>query len=242
VTGTCSAAPTGGACGNSGDFYCDGRCCASDYPYFCPTTKLCYASSNQAVAACSGGSCLACAPTCSGPPNVTASLVNDGICGNQPLAMIDGIAAYAMCDAALTSNVWSSTGADTANVSQGPGWVETGLGSTKNGYQCTELAMRYFYFRFGVCPWNWVDAKDMCTASLPATVVVTTAPVHGDLIVIAPGCDGAALATGHVAVVDSVSGSTVTAVQQNSGQNGTATFHVSCATCFLHAVANHAGS
>lgn len=154
--------------------------------------------------------------------------------------MIDGIPAYAMCDAALSSNVWSSTGADTAGVSEGPGWVETGVGriTGDNGYQCTELAMRYFYFRFGICPWNWVDAKDMCSTTLPSTVVISTTPVHGDLMVITPGCDGAGLATGHVAVVDTVNGSTVSVVQENAGTNGTGTFHMTCATCFLHAVAN----
>ena len=243
VTGTCSAAPSGGACVQAGQVYCDGGiCCASEYPYYCPAKNLCYASSNQAVADCGGAACLACAPTCSAPPNVTASEASDGICGGQPLAMIDGIAAYAMCDAALNSNVWSSTGADTAGVSEGPGWVETGVGriTGENGYQCVELAQRYFYFRFGICPWVWVDAKDMCTETLPPTVVTSSTPVHGDLMVITPGCDGAGLATGHVAVVDSVSGSLVSVVQENAGKNGTGTFHMSCATCFLHAVANKA--
>jgi len=244
VTGSCSSAPAGGACASEWDLYCGGNCCSSEYPYFCSTTSLCYASANQAVAACGGDSCLACQPTCSAPPNVTGSEVHDGICGGEPLAMIDGIAAYAMCDAALNSNVWSDTGASTAGVSQGPGWVETGLGRIigKNGYQCTELSQRYFYFRFGICPWSWVAAKDMCTEPLPSTIVRTSTPVHGDLIVIPPGCDGAGLETGHVAVVDSVNGSTVYAVQQNSGTNGYGTFHTSCATCFLHAVANVGGS
>jgi hypothetical protein len=100
--------------------------------------------------------------------------------------MIDGIPAFAMCDAALSSNVWSSTGGNTAGDSEGPGWVETGIGriNGKNGYQCTELAMRYFYFRFGICPWIAVSAKDMCTETLPATVTMTTTPVHGDLIIL----------------------------------------------------------
>ncbi len=134
-----------------------------------------------------------------------------------------------MCDAALNSNVWSSTGANTAGVSEGPGWVETGVGriTGNNGYQCVELVQRYFYFRFGVCPWDWADAKDMCNATLPSTVVITTTPVHGDLIVITPGCDGAGLATGHVAVVDTLNGATVSVVQQNAGTNGYGTFHVS---------------
>jgi hypothetical protein len=154
--------------------------------------------------------------------------------------MIDGVAAYAMCDAALNSNVWSNTGANTAGASLGPDWVETGMGKIigKNGYQCTELSQRYFYFRFGICPWSWVAAKDMCTEDLPSTVVLTTTPVHGDLIIIPPGCDGAGLETGHVAVVDRVNGATVDVVQQNAGLNGYGTFHTSCATCFLHAVAN----
>ncbi|HEX7499572.1 MAG TPA: CHAP domain-containing protein, partial [Polyangia bacterium] len=243
VTGTCPSAPTGGSCnGTSGpSYYCGtAGCCGSANPYFCPAKNLCYQTSNQAFAACAGDACIACAAPCSEPPNVTSSEISDGICGGQPLAMIDGIPAFAMCDAALNSNVWSSTGGDTASVSEGPGWVETGVGriSGKNGYQCTELAMRYFYFRFGICPWIAVPAKDMCSETVPSTVVLTTTPVHGDLVILPPGCNGAGQESGHVAVVNTVSGSSVTVVQQNAGVNGTATFHTDCATCFIHAVAN----
>lgn len=243
MTGTCPSAPSGGACNGiaSGHFYCgvDG-CCDSDSPYYCPSKKLCYKTSNQAFGACGGDSCVACTAPCSAPPNLTSSDISDGLCGGKPLAMIDGIPAFAMCDAALNSNVWSSTGGNTAGVSEGPGWVETGAGriSGQNGYQCTELAMRYFYFHFGICPWNGVPAKDMCSEALPSTVVIRTTPVHGDLIVLPPGCNGAGQDTGHVAVVDTVNGSTVTVVQENSGAYGTGTLHTDCATCFLHAVAN----
>jgi surface antigen len=100
--------------------------------------------------------------------------------------------------------------------------------------------MRYFYFHFGICPWVGVPAKDMCSETLPATVAITTTPVHGDLIILPPGCNGAGQETGHVAVVDTVSAGSVSVVQQNAGNNGRATFHTDCAGCFLHAVENAA--
>ncbi|HEX3902251.1 MAG TPA: CHAP domain-containing protein [Polyangia bacterium] len=243
VTGSCAPGPTGGFC-TAGYLFCGTICCPTAEPYYCPASNLCYGSSNAAVAACGDTACTGCMPSCASgpPPAIGAATTGDTICGGEaPLATIDGVAAYAMCDAALSANVWSPNGVDTAATSQGAGWIETGTGpinGTDNGYQCTELAERYFYFKFGVCPWLTVDAKDICGTALPAGVTIVQTPVHGDLIVITPGCDGAALDTGHVAVVDSVSGSMVSAVQENSGAFGYGTYDMSCATCFLHAAAN----
>jgi MYXO-CTERM domain-containing protein len=62
-------------------------------------------------------------------------------------------------------------------------------------------------------------------------------PVHGDLIVFAPGSCGADQTTGHVAVVDVVNtNATVTFIEQNrAGRRSCAN---DTAACFLHAAAN----
>jgi CHAP domain len=171
------------------------------------------------------------------------SLADDGICGEAAQATIDGIPSYAMCNAATTSNVWSDDGVHTAGSGSGGNWVETEGGN--NGYQCTELATRYFYFKWDVTrSWSPGYAKDMCSQALPSSVEKTSKGMHGDLLVVVPGCEGADPTDGHVAVVDDVSGSTISVVQQNTTYNGqpvgTGTFDSSCVLCFLHAVANGA--
>jgi surface antigen len=147
-----------------------------------------------------------------------------------------------MCTAALQDNIWSNNGTATAAASEGDGWIETQTGivggTAPGGYQCTELATRYFYFKFGVCPWISGNAKDMCNATLPAGVAITTTPVHGDLVVLAAGCGGSDPITGHVAVVNQVGATTVSAVQEHSGSAGSGTYSMSCVSCFLHAAAN----
>jgi hypothetical protein len=169
------------------------------------------------------------------------SLAGDTICGGEPaLATIDGIPAYAMCAAATTSDVWSDNGVDTASTSGGASWTET---EPENGYQCTELAARYLYFKWGIDrSWSTGEAKDMCGTALPSSITKTSTGMHGDLLVVVPGCGGADVSTGHVAVVDSVSASSVSVVEQNWTYNsapvGTGTFDPSCVMCFLHAVAN----
>jgi hypothetical protein len=244
ASGTCSVAPTGGSCiGYPGYLFCGGICCPANLPYFCSTSNLCYGSAAQAAAACPAAGCMQCSSTCEPPPATLPTGGVEGICGGeQPLASIDGIPAYPMCDAALSGNVWSNNGTGTAAMSEGAGWVETQtgiIGATQTGgYQCTELATRYFYFKFGVCPWISTPAKDMCNGPLPSSITLTTAPVHGDLVVVTPGCDGSDPTTGHVAVVDQVGATTVSAVQEHSGSLGESTFHMSCVTCFLHATAN----
>jgi MYXO-CTERM domain-containing protein len=162
------------------------------------------------------------------------SLAADGICNEAPAATIDGIPAYSMCTAAETSDVYSDDGVHTAGTASGPNWVQTAYG---NGYQCTELAGRYLNFVWNVSP-DWIqgDAKDICTLSLPSTLELSTTPMHGDLAVFPPNCDGASSVTGHVAVVDSVSGSKITVVQQNFA--GSEEDDSSCIACYVHVLAN----
>jgi hypothetical protein len=147
---------------------------------------------------------------------------------------VDGLPAYAQCDGVESAAVWSNNGVDTSTASQGSDWVRT---QYSGGYQCTEWAYRYMYFRFGV-DYRHGNASEWCDGDLPSTLVKSSTPVHGDLIVFDGGSCGAADDTGHIAVIDTVDDSAgkVTFVEQNRA--GRRTSDQSCALCFLHAVAN----
>jgi hypothetical protein len=147
---------------------------------------------------------------------------------------VDGFPAYAQCGSTTSSAIWSNNGIDTALTSQGAGWIRT---QRSGGYQCTEWAWRYMHFRWGIDYQNG-NAGGWCDGNLPATLSKVTTPVHGDLIVFAPGVCGADGTTGHIAVIDVVNASagTVTLVEENNA--GRRNSKISCATCFLHAVAN----
>jgi hypothetical protein len=151
---------------------------------------------------------------------------------------IDGFPAYAQCATTQNSAIYSNNGIDTATTAMGTDWVRT---QGNGGYQCTELAHRYLLFKWKV---TWLprgNAGLWCDDMPPANsgVVQTTTPVHGDLIVFAPGSCGADGVTGHVAVVDTVGapGAKLSAVQQNSASRSS--YAPSCAKCFLHVVANN---
>lgn len=150
---------------------------------------------------------------------------------------VDGIPAYAQCDAAANSAIYSNNGVDTSTTSMGADWIRT---QWSGGYQCTELAHRYLHFKWQV---DWIpngNAGEWCDMMPPASsgLVQTMTPVHGDIMVLAPGSCGAAQGTGHVNVIDVVGADgKLTAVEQNqAGRNSWYT--LSCAKCFLHVVAN----
>jgi surface antigen len=151
---------------------------------------------------------------------------------------IDGIPAYAQCTASQTSAIYSDDGIDTATTSAGTTWFRT---QGSDGYQCTELAHRYLHFKFGVAQVPNGNAGVWCGATIPAGLEIATTPVHGDLIVFAPGSCGADATTGHVAVIDIVNtDASLTVVQQNSA--GRSKYAHSCAACFIHATANVGGA
>ena len=151
---------------------------------------------------------------------------------------IDGIPAYAQCAGSMNGAVYSNNGIDTSATSGGAGWVRT---QRSGGYQCTELAHRYLAFRWNIPSVPNGDAGVWCDATLPAGLVKATTPVHGDLIVLAPGSCGADAMTGHVAVIDVVNAdSSVMAVQQNVASRSK--YNASCAACFLHVTANDGSS
>jgi surface antigen len=151
---------------------------------------------------------------------------------------VDGIPAYSQCAAAQNSPIYSDNGVNTSTSSMGANWVLTQYNS---GYQCTEFAHRYLHFRWQITWEPNGDAGTWCDSTPPSNsgVVQTSTPVHGDLIVFAPGTCGSDPVAGHVAVVDTVSGTnSVTAVEQNSA--GRSPYKQSCAKCYLHVVANNA--
>jgi hypothetical protein len=178
-------------------------------------------------------------PACgdpSGGEKLDEVLLALDVCGEAVPAnrAVDGIPAYAQCDATTNSSIWSNNGVDTSTTSLGPDWVQT---QRSGGYQCTELTYRYMRFRWNVS-YRSGNAEEWCDGDLPANLVKSTTPVHGDLIVFAGGVCGAAESTGHIAVIDTVDNAraTVTIVEENrAGRRST---QQSCATCFLHATAN----
>ena len=183
----------------------------------------------------------ACADDRSGVEEVTAAL---NVCDEVVPAnrSVDGIPAYAQCPGFETASIYSNNGVDTSTTSLGADWIRT---QGSGGYQCTELAHRYLHFRWNVTSWlprgnagTWCDTQPTAASG----VVQTTTPVHGDLIVFAPGACGADAVTGHVAVVDVVDAARaqVTVVEENrAGRRNAAQ---SCASCYLHVVANDGSS
>jgi MYXO-CTERM domain-containing protein len=154
---------------------------------------------------------------------------------------IDGIPAYAQCAMFEAGPIYSNNGVDTSATKMGSDWVET---QRSGGYQCTELAHRYWLFRWKV---SWLprgNAGSWCDTQPTAAsgVVQSTTPSHGDLMVLAPGSCGADPSTGHVTVVDVVDTASqkLTVVEQNRARRGT--YMQSCAKCFLHVIANDGGA
>lgn len=131
-----------------------------------------------------------------------ATSVSMPACG-VALANFDGVAAY--------SNAASS----------GTGVSCKGLISTGYGYQCVELAMRYFKTKHG---FSWRGNASALLANAPRDKVdvfmngdSAHPPVPGDLIVWPNNTYG------HVAVVTAVSGNRIEIIEQNVRGNGRAT-------------------
>ena len=150
---------------------------------------------------------------------------------------MDGIPAYEQCDESLDGAIWSIDGVSTSVEERDADWVRT---QWSGGYQCTELASRYLKFRWNVMSVPQGDAGVWCESDPPDGLVQTDVPVHGDLIVFAPGSCWADDFYGHVAVVDVVddSGETVEFVEQNPSNRRSCP--VETAACFLHVLENDA--
>jgi CHAP domain len=151
-----------------------------------------------------------------------------------------GVAAAPTAVHAATSIPWGTVlisgsqwaGADAAlgdlNVySNGSGSTDqAGLFGPK--YECTELAQRWAHYKFGEpSTWPISKAADMWSAGPTLPLPLTQnpnggarAPQFGDIMVFAAT---SANPTGHVAVVSSVTATSVTSVQENLTVNGTPT-------------------
>jgi surface antigen len=148
---------------------------------------------------------------------------------------VDGIPAYAQCPESNNSGIWSNDGVGTSTDRLGSDWVRTQWGA---GYQCTEYASRYLKFKWGVMGVPNGNAGSWCEGSPPDGLVQTDTPVHGDIMVFAPGSCWASSTYGHVVVVDVVNESrgSVEFVEQNPP--GRRSCAIDTAACYLHAVEN----
>ena len=165
------------------------------------------------------------------PRSEAANICSETVAANRS---VDGIPAYAQCTATTSSAIYSNNGVETSTTSGGADWVRTQM---SGGYQCTELAHRYLYFKWNVKSVPNGNAGTWCDGTIPAGLEKATTPMHGDLIVFAPGSCGADATTGHVAVIDVVNtNATVTFVEQNGASRRSCAN--STAACFLHATAN----
>jgi hypothetical protein len=154
----------------------------------------------------------------------------------QPTQTFDGYPVFAP-NACYGWPVYSTDGKNTNSA--GSGVVTEG---SPYGYQCTELAERYFYFRWNVAlPIG--AASDLCSEALPSGAVRTGSPLPGDLMVFGPGSCGADPNYGHVAVVNNVGNGTVDIVEQNGSASG-ARYGVSqsCACAYIHSPNNVSAS
>lgn len=116
------------------------------------------------------------------------------------------------------------------------GYSCAGYGSYGYEYQCVELAQRYFAQLYGTVPIWYGNAIDLCD-TYPSGVELTSSPIPGDLVVFNSGTYG------HVAVVTSISGSSINVIEQNASPTGKNAYEMnSQVKCFLHAVANNGAS
>lgn len=172
---------------------------------------------------------------CFAANSVAADICSETVPANR---FIDGLPAYAQCAGSMNGAVYSNNGIDTSTSSGGAEWIRT---QGSGGYQCTELAHRYLRFRWSINSVPNGNAGVWCDATLPAGLAKATMPVHGDLIVLAPGSCGADGTTGHVAVIDVVNADgSMMAVQQNVASRSR--YNMSCAACILHVTANDGAS
>lgn len=146
----------------------------------------------------------------------------------------DGTSAFAL--AGQYRNVYALS-LTKASYTKQPGSVQTNTA----GFQCVELALRYFHYRKGISVASWGHigvATDMCGHQAPG-VARTTHPVAGDLVVLKP--NDRAMGTkdaGHVAIVTAVSGDTIYTFNQNWANDTKARAKVSQKNdvlCSLHA-------
>ncbi|MCM5681886.1 CHAP domain-containing protein [Schlegelella sp. S2-27] len=173
-------------------------------------------------------------------------------CGAAPSAYFDGKSGFDKFDDptgfpvfnkhhCYGNPIFSTNGKDTYTSNPFGNRIMTNSGF---GYQCFELAQRYFGFKFN----KWIimpSAKNMCDWPLPQGVKRFRpgqgTPVPGDLFVFGGGQCGASQEHGHVAVVTRVyNDESVQIIQQNmrSESSTVVNIRMSCACAILHAEDN----
>src|SRR4051812_41980712 len=102
------------------------------------------------------GLLAACADTTVESPEIGLSSQALSPCDEMVPATrnIDGIPAYAQCTASQDGAIYSNNGVDTSLTQTGSDWVRT---QYSGGFQCTELAHRYLYFKWKV---KWIPNGD----------------------------------------------------------------------------------
>jgi hypothetical protein len=152
--------------------------------------------------------------------------------GPRVVGRWDGTTAFAYAGACQTVYAMSPT---SAGYTRRAGAITT----DSCGFQCVELAVRYFHYRKGIPASRWVvsQATDMCNRRVPG-VTRRSNPMAGDLVVLRANDRAVGTgAAGHVAVVTGVRGNTISTFNQNWAHDATAFGSVSRSDvlCFLHA-------
>lgn len=145
----------------------------------------------------------------------------------------DGTNAFAQ--GGLCQNVFA-TSLTSAGFTQTSGSILTDT----CGFQCVELAVRYFNYRKGIpaSSWHVGTAIEMCSTH-PSGVSQTASPAPGDLAVLK--ANDSAIETGpagHVAIVTSVNSDSIGTFNENWESDTTAFATISRSrdvACFLHA-------
>lgn len=123
-------------------------------------------------------------------------------------------------------HTYNSIDAKSNGQYQGTGSSCAGYSTYGYQYQCVEYVQRYFAKKHGTAPIWYGNAKDLCS-SHPSGVSKTSSPKAGDAVVFGWGTYG------HTAIVTSVSGSSVSVVEQNSSPSGVNTYSTSGVLCYL---------
>lgn len=174
----------------------------------------------------------------SGVAVVLAASTSHAASAGDPVDTWNGVTAYQYGNDC--SSVYATSGTD---AHYGP----PGVFTDSCGFQCVELAVRYFYFKAGITgSWSGVgQATDMC-GTHPSGVAQTSSPQVGDLMVFQ--ANNAAAGTGsagHVAVITKINGDgTIGTFNQRFAEDANGfmstafwnTAPASAALCYLHAV------
>lgn len=121
---------------------------------------------------------------------------------------------------------YNNVAAKSNGNNQGTGNSCAGYSTYGYQYQCVEYVQRYFHALHGTTPIWYGNAKDLCS-SHPSNVAKTSSPKAGDAVVFGWGTYG------HTAIVKSISGSTVSVVEQNSSPTGQNSYSTSGVLCYL---------